>query len=75
MRRDTSESRSHPGQDADPGRRRGWRSVLEREDLHRYLHAEGWREFSIQEPVPRSMAGESADHCPPPLTTGPSAER
>lgn len=33
------------------------------------------REFTIQEPVPRSMAEESTDHYPTPLTTGPSAER
>ena len=45
-----------PGQDADPGRQHGWRSALEREDLHRYLTTlEGWREFTTQDPVPPDL--------------------
>lgn len=45
-----------PGQDSDPGRQHGWRSALEREDLHRYLTTlEGWREFTTQDPVPPDL--------------------
>ncbi|MCX4231334.1 ATP-binding protein [Streptomyces sp. NPDC020707] len=48
-------------QQPDPDRRHSWRRALDREDLHRYLTTlEGWREFTVQDPIPPELLPDHA---------------